>query len=211
MNKKIFLFSILQLAVSINFMAGGVFASSATRITAFPEYLVLYAIEGAAAGQSQTFTVANGGTGTLNFTLAESTDWFEISKTSGSVTADKADITQNGEQQIIAKDVFFCSISPNKKYILCIDKDSIYSYNVNNSQLNLLMKDKNSYYLSADIWSPDGKYFLFTKLRKVKFTFNIFKYWNDMVAEIRDLYVYCLTTGEEKKLLIIEISSAGFG
>lgn len=93
MNKKILLLLVLQLAIGITFMAGNVFAASTSRITASPEYLVLYAIEGTATTQSQAFTIANGGTGTLNFTLAESTDWFEISNASGSITTDKANIT----------------------------------------------------------------------------------------------------------------------
>ena len=67
--------------------------SSGPRIVASPEYLVLHAIQGATATQYQTFAISNGGTGTLSFTLTESSDWFNVSASSGSVTTDKTTIT----------------------------------------------------------------------------------------------------------------------
>jgi YD repeat-containing protein len=92
MSRK--LITLLLLAVLGGPLAGGIAsASSASRIAASPEYLVLYATEGATAAQSQVLYVSNGGSGTLNFNLSKSTGWFGINSTSGSVGANRTAIT----------------------------------------------------------------------------------------------------------------------
>ncbi len=96
MNKKLvsLLFLVaLQLAVTAPFAGGLGLAFAASRIAASPEYLVLYAVEGVATTQAQTFYVSNGGAGTLNFNLSESTGWFGLSSNSGSAGTNKATIT----------------------------------------------------------------------------------------------------------------------
>jgi hypothetical protein len=50
---------------------------------------------------------------------------------------------------------------------------------------------------------------LYNKFQKVKLTINIAKYMNDLIAERKDIYIYCVTTGEEKKIL--EKEKAPFG
>ncbi len=64
-----------------------------SRVVVSPQYLVFYAVQGSTAEQSQTFTVSNGGGGTLNFELASPSSWFSISSSSGSVTTNNATFT----------------------------------------------------------------------------------------------------------------------
>ncbi|MBI3601499.1 MAG: RHS repeat protein [Candidatus Omnitrophica bacterium] len=80
--------------VFLFFLASAVHAQTATsRIVVSPQYLVLYAVQGATTSQSQTFTISNGGTGTLHFNLSNATSWLSINTSSGSVTNNKATIT----------------------------------------------------------------------------------------------------------------------
>lgn len=111
----------------------------------------------------------------------------------------KVDINDS-KQQILIKGAYMDAVSPDKKFILCSNKDSISLYNCNTHELRLLKKTKGMF-RSIDVWSPDGKYLLFSKLREVKFTLNIFKFWDNLLAEYQDLYAYRITTGEEIKLL----------
>lgn len=39
---------------------------------------------------------------------------------------------------------------------------------------------------------------------------NFVKFWNDMLAEIKDIYVYCIVTGEERKIIDNEAVFGGF-
>jgi Tol biopolymer transport system component len=107
----------------------------------------------------------------------------------------------SGVQLTLANNFFPESISPDKKYMLCSSKDSISLCDISTFQLKLLVKNQYLYGSSPNIWSPDGKYFLYSKFQKVKLSLNIVKYMNDLTAEKRDIYVYCLTTGKEEKML----------
>ena len=94
MNKRYVALLLWVVLVISGPLTGGIaLASSTSRIAASPEYLVLYAVEGATATQTQTFYIANGGTGTLNFNLSKSTGWFGVNSTSGSASTNRATIT----------------------------------------------------------------------------------------------------------------------
>ncbi|GEM_PF-2772228 len=64
----------------------GLLKSSDARIVTTPEYLVFYKIPSQTTLSPQTFTIINGATGTLNYTLSENSSWLSLSSTSGSVT-----------------------------------------------------------------------------------------------------------------------------
>ncbi len=115
----------------------------------------------------------------------------------------------SGVQLTLAKDVFPESVSPDGKYMLCSKKDSIYLYDVSHLQLRLLKKGGGLYNSSPDIWSWGGRYFLYSKYQKVKLTFNLFKYMNDLIAERQDVWVHCIATGADEKIL--ENEKAPFG
>ena len=94
MNKKRVTLLLWVVLTIIGPLARGIaLASSTSRIAASPEYLVLYAAEGATATQTQTFYISNGGTGTLNFNLSKSMSWFGVNSTSGSAGTNRATIT----------------------------------------------------------------------------------------------------------------------
>lgn len=78
---------------SVGALSGEDFGNSDSRIAASPEYLALYAVEGATASQSQTFAISNSGIGTLTFNLIETAAWLSVDTSSGSVTTNKAVIT----------------------------------------------------------------------------------------------------------------------
>lgn len=126
---------------------------------------------------------------------------------------------QRNEQQILIKNAFCGSVSPNGTHILAFfssNKTSysyIYLYELSSSKWRVIIKGSKQQVSSPEIWSPDEKYFIFTKLRGLKFTFNIRKLWNDLVASLEerhDLYIYSLATGEEKKIIEDEVTRGGF-
>ena len=61
--------------------------SADARIVTTPEYLVFYKIPSGSAIQPQTFTITNGATGTLNYSLSETGSWLSLNSSSGSVPA----------------------------------------------------------------------------------------------------------------------------
>ncbi len=83
----------LILVVSFFLFASVLHASTTSRIVVSPQYLVLHALQSNEAPQTKTFKITNGGTGTLNYTLASSTGWFSINPSSGSVTTSGAIVT----------------------------------------------------------------------------------------------------------------------
>jgi hypothetical protein len=108
---------------------------------------------------------------------------------------------KNGEQQILVNNLFVDSISPDKRHLLCSDRNSIFLYDIDSSQLKLLKRGDDLFQSSPSVWSPDGKHFLYSKFQHVKFTINVIKYMNGLTAEKKDVCMYSLTTGKDEILL----------
>lgn len=128
----------------------------------------------------------------------------------------KLDI-QSSEQQIMKNNTFCSSISPDGKYILAFFSDNKNSYidlyDLNSSNWKVIVKGAKQQVSSPEIWAPDGKRFVFTKLRGLIRTFNIRRLLNDLVASLEerhDLYIYSLNTGEESKIIEDELTFGGF-
>ena len=85
--------------------------------------------------------------------------------------------------------------------MLCSDKSSIYIYTLATLQLRPLKTGRDLYQSSPGVWSFDEKYFLYSKFQKVELTINIAKYMNDLTAERKDIYIYCIITGRDEKIL----------
>ena len=91
-NKNLILLGFV-LVCALSFGQAALYADDNPRIVASPEYLVFNAVAGSTTKVTQTFTVGNGGPGTLSFTMAEGTGWLNMSATSGSVMTNKAAMT----------------------------------------------------------------------------------------------------------------------
>lgn len=66
-------------------LCGNVYADG-PKIVSTPECVVFYAIEGESSPAAQNFKLSNGGTGTLQYSLSESTSWFSLDKSAGTIT-----------------------------------------------------------------------------------------------------------------------------
>ena len=95
-NKGLFSGRIVLVTVLTLFMASLqsiVCADNTSRIVVSPEYLVLGTVAGRTAALTRTFTIANGGSGTLNYTLSGNISWFSLGTLSGSVATNTAVVT----------------------------------------------------------------------------------------------------------------------
>lgn len=81
------------LFISFFLFAGVLHASATSRIVVSPQYLVLYAVQGSQATQTQTFKISNGVAGTLNYTMTSSAGWFSVNSSSGSASTSGTIVT----------------------------------------------------------------------------------------------------------------------
>lgn len=127
----------------------------------------------------------------------------------------KINIT-NSQQQVLSVKYVPLDITHDRRYVLCFDNlpdhTNIYLYDLVSNQAMLVKKSDMSL-LCVGIFSPDDRYFLFSKDRRLEFSWNIFKLlknFNDATGLPRDMYVYDLKTNKEIKMPGFDYSVGGF-
>jgi hypothetical protein len=105
---------------------------------------------------------------------------------------------RNGSREVLTTDVDARGISPDKKFILCANLDEIYLYDLERAELKKVVSNIGSQ--ASYLWSPDGQYFLFSRIRDVKFTWNFVAFFSEVLGQDYDIYAYHLPTGTERKV-----------
>ncbi|MBU1122536.1 MAG: hypothetical protein ABIH71_00360 [Candidatus Omnitrophota bacterium] len=66
---------------------------SDSRVVVSPEYLVFHAVDGNSGSLRQTFKISNGGEEALNYTLSETSSWFDADSSGGEIISQEDTIT----------------------------------------------------------------------------------------------------------------------
>jgi YD repeat-containing protein len=174
---------------------------SQPRIAVAPQYVIFNAIAGEANTLKQVFKITNGGIGTLNFTLSETSSWFDLNKSSGVVTTgeDEVLVTVNTSGLSTANSPYMTDIVitntvfPNDKkrvrvcaYIL--EKEAYtktFSYDTNGNLVRKIMPNSDIINYTydklnrlTDIFYPNGDVvsYIFTGNRRTQYICILFYY-----------------------------------